>query len=72
MPGMPDMSMFSDNIPNSMPSLAGTFGQTQSGSTGLAGENMGFNGDFSWEMISLGLEEPLPAQDVIDELYVLL
>lgn len=71
MPGMPDMSMFSDNIPNSMPSLAGTFGQTQSGPTGLAGENMGFNGDFSWEMISLGLEEPLPAQDVIDELYVL-
>ncbi|KAJ9234881.1 transcriptional regulator family: Fungal Specific TF [Paecilomyces variotii] len=69
MPGMPDMSMFSDNIPNSMPSLAGTFGQTQSGSTGLAGENMGFNGDFSWEMISLGLEEPLPAQDVIDELH---
>ncbi|KAF1915234.1 fungal-specific transcription factor domain-containing protein [Ampelomyces quisqualis] len=25
--------------------------------------------DFSWEMISLGLEEPLPPQDVMDELY---
>jgi hypothetical protein len=28
------------------------------------------NGDFSWEMIGLGLEEPLPSQDVIDELCV--
>lgn len=26
------------------------------------------NSDNSWEMIGLGLEEPLPPQDVIDEL----
>lgn len=26
---------------------------------------------FSWEMIDLGLEEPLPAQDVLDDLYEL-
>jgi len=25
---------------------------------------------FTWEMIGLGLEEPLPPQDTIDELYV--
>lgn len=25
-------------------------------------------GDFSWEMIGLGLDEPLPPQDVMDEL----
>lgn len=25
-------------------------------------------GDFSWEMIGLGLEEPLPPQDVMDDL----
>lgn len=25
--------------------------------------------DFSWEMIGLGLEEALPSQDIIDELY---
>lgn len=25
---------------------------------------------FSWEMISLGLEEPMPMQEAIDELYV--
>jgi len=28
------------------------------------------NGDFSWEMIGLGLEEPLPRQDIIDDMYV--
>jgi hypothetical protein len=25
---------------------------------------------FPWEMIGLGLEEPLPTQDVVNELYV--
>lgn len=36
--------------------------------------NMGMNinnvgGDFTWEMIGLGLEEPLPPQETIDELH---
>ena len=26
--------------------------------------------EFSWELISLGLEEPLPSQDFINEMYV--
>jgi hypothetical protein len=30
--------------------------------------NVGSN--FTWEMIGLGLEEPLPPQETIDELYV--
>lgn len=34
-------------------------------SLGLASE------PFSWEVISLGLEEPLPCQEIIDELYSL-
>lgn len=29
------------------------------------------NSDAQWDLIALGLEEPLPSQDVIDELYVL-
>lgn len=44
-------------------------------------DNLGFPGDlnmgmgledstFTWEMIGLGLEEPLPPQETIDELYV--
>ena len=35
--------------------------------------NMGMGLDdstFTWEMIGLGLEEPLPPQETIDELYV--
>ena len=35
------------------------------------GDAYGMNGidDFNWDMISLGLEEPLPPQDIMDELY---
>jgi hypothetical protein len=29
----------------------------------------GVSGDFPWEMIGLGLEEPLPPQETIDELH---
>lgn len=32
---------------------------------------MGVGNNFTWEMIGLGLEEPLPPQDTIDELSVL-
>lgn len=28
-------------------------------------------GNFGWDMISLGLEEPLPDREIIEELYVL-
>lgn len=28
-------------------------------------------GAYGWDMISLGLEEPLPTREVVDELYVL-
>lgn len=37
-----------------------------------AGSNGAPSSEFSWEMIGLGLEEPLPSQEVIDELYVFL
>ncbi|KAI1616203.1 fungal-specific transcription factor domain-containing protein [Exophiala viscosa] len=35
---------------------------------GMQDFTMEVNGDFSWEMIGLGLEEALPSRDVIDEL----
>jgi hypothetical protein len=65
---MPDISPLSNGIDNPMESLPGTFGQLQQGETALPDADLGLNNEFSWEMISLGLEEPLPAQDVIDEL----
>jgi hypothetical protein len=35
----------------------------------MIGGNLGIlDEEFSWEMIGLGLDEPLPQQDVIDEL----
>jgi len=34
--------------------------------------NFTLDSNFSWEMIGLGLEEPMPTQDAIDELYVIL
>lgn len=42
--------------------------------TFTADMNMGMGIDdstFTWEMIGLGLEEPLPPQETIDELWVL-
>ena len=44
--------------PSSMPSLT-------------SGESTALDDAMSWEMIGLGLEEPLPTQEAIDELYVL-
>ena len=47
---------------SSQPALAGIYPQDQ---TGLGGDD-----PFSWELIGQGLEEPLPRQEVIDELCV--
>ena len=35
-------------------------------------DNLGSTADetFSWELISLGLEEPLPSQEIINDMYV--
>ena len=52
---VPDISNAADMIDPSI-DLAGQYG-------------MGGIEDFSWDMISLGLEEPLPSQDTMDELY---
>lgn len=73
-------STIQQTLPNSndIPNPANT---TQGGlhGTGISGTNPfqqasagGNNGeaDFSWEMIGLGLEEPLPPQDVMDDLWV--
>lgn len=34
--------------------------------------DLGLDANFSWEMIGLGLEEPMPMQEAIDELYDML
>ncbi|WEW61559.1 hypothetical protein PRK78_007050 [Emydomyces testavorans] len=46
------------------------FADLPSNSAGLAEPSLAMGADISWEMIGLGLEEALPPQEVIDELYV--
>jgi hypothetical protein len=67
---IPEFSPLSSNFENPAEPLGGTFGQPKHGEPILPSADLGFNDECSFEMISLGLEEPLPTQDVIDELYV--
>ncbi|KKZ68457.1 hypothetical protein EMCG_05916 [[Emmonsia] crescens] len=55
-------------VENTHPISLGQFGDLNSTQINLPHNNITSGGDFSWEMIGLGLEEPLPAQDVVDEL----
>lgn len=69
--GIPDLSSLSNNLNNNHTTpLDASFGQTQQSQAEFPATGLGLDGDFSWEMISLGLEEPLPPKDVTDELYV--
>jgi hypothetical protein len=68
--GMQDLSSHPNNLNDTFTPLPASFGQTQQSQAGLPTTDLGLDADFSWEMISLGLEEPLPTQDVMDELYV--
>jgi hypothetical protein len=51
-----------ENLPDARNASAPVF---QNDNANTNGEEPGFH---SWEMISLGLEEPLPPEDVMDEL----
>ncbi|KAJ5454336.1 uncharacterized protein N7458_005292 [Penicillium daleae] len=63
--GLPDISNLGNDIGSQMP--PSTTGLGSSNPTMFAGPTIPPN-DPSWDLISLGLEEPLPTQDVIDEL----
>ncbi|CAG7957386.1 unnamed protein product [Penicillium salamii] len=56
-----DNSFQSQNAP-----VVGQMGQ----STFVPVQHTGPSGNSQWDLISLGLEEPLPSQDVIEELYI--
>lgn len=62
----PDIPSFTDDMSASIPA-AGPTGQLPSDQ-----QYMPETGYSAWDMISLGLEEPLPAQNIINELYVIL
>ena len=65
--GISDMSALADDMGIPI-SPAEATGQPQPGQGYLPETGFNAAGDPAWEMLSLGLEEPLPAQAVIDEL----
>lgn len=69
MPGIPISSASAEGIPQLIP-----VNDTLDSHMDSVMDSIGFGTDqaFNWELISLGLEEPLPNQDVIDEMCVLL
>ncbi|KAL4977529.1 fungal-specific transcription factor domain-containing protein [Aspergillus desertorum] len=52
-------------------SISPTEGPAPSGPTSYTPERMNTASSFGWDMISLGLEEPFPAREVIDELNLI-
>lgn len=64
---LPDISGLGNDMSNAMPSSADGVEASQPGQTFFQGRTA-FTSDPQWDLISLGLEEPLPAPDVIGEL----
>ncbi|KAJ9653433.1 hypothetical protein H2198_007381 [Neophaeococcomyces mojaviensis] len=72
LPTAPLSGMNIFNVPTTAEPLSGVQQEAEMVDPGLSmGNEFGLGGieDFNWDMISLGLEEPLPPQDVMDELY---
>ena len=68
--GIPEAVPFTNSIDAPRSSPEGEINNIQSNDTFLA-PGLDRTGNFGWDMISLGLEEPLPDREIIDELYVL-
>lgn len=64
---MPDLAGLENDIDSAMPSSPNGLGTSQPTQT-LFDATASFPSDPQWDLISLGLEEPLPAPDVIEEL----
>ncbi|KAJ5679427.1 hypothetical protein N7462_007671 [Penicillium macrosclerotiorum] len=62
-----DISSLGNDISASVPATSNGLGTSQLGHPVFEGVS-GIPSDPQWDLISLGLEEPLPAQDVIEEL----
>jgi hypothetical protein len=65
---MGDMHAMGANMPKSTSPIENP--QATGPSSTFTPEGVDATNNFGWDMISLGLEEPLPAREVMDELYV--
>ena len=64
---LPEISGLGNDMGSAMPSSANEMGASQPNQT-LFQDTTPFPSDPQWDLISLGLEEPLPAPEVVDEL----
>ncbi|EED24272.1 C6 transcription factor Prf, putative [Talaromyces stipitatus ATCC 10500] len=66
MSGVGDLLNF---VNNSASQHSDAIRQSQASQNGAPTTNSNLDAESSWEVLSLGLEEPLPTQDVMDELF---
>ena len=71
-PEDPDITISDYSMLNSISPVPGVSEATALGQASYAFPDTYTSNGFQWEMIDLGYEEPLPRQDVIDELYGIL
>lgn len=64
---LPEISDLGNDMGSAMPSSANQMGASQPNQTLFQGTTP-FPSDPQWDLISLGLEEPLPAPEVVEEL----
>ena len=67
-PGLLHIPPIPTGLSNPVQPLPEAAGQPQMNATYPVEPGTGAWNDFDWSMISLGLEEPLPIQEVVDEL----
>jgi hypothetical protein len=68
MTSLPDVPLLAADLSTSL-SPPQPIVEQQAVSQAYLPSGLNTEGNFGWDMLSLGLEEPLPTQDVIDELY---
>lgn len=66
-----ELGGFGGDMDNSFQSQNAPGAGQMSQSLFVPAQHTGPSGNSQWDLISLGLEEPLPSQDVIEELYVI-
>lgn len=65
---LPDLSGLGNDLGNAMPTAGDGMGTSQPSQTLYPSAGPSFSADPQWDLISLGVEEPLPSPDVVEEL----
>ncbi|KAJ5305042.1 Exosome complex exonuclease dis3 [Penicillium atrosanguineum] len=68
---LPDLSGLENELGNAMPATGDEMGASQPSQMMYPSAGSSFPADTQWDLVSLGLEEPLPPPDVVEELDAL-